>query len=133
MDLFLLSGTRLEGAPAGALNRLYENNRDGTFTDVTEKAGPLKAAVRPVVLRLCVPVLAASVVFVRRTGPRGIQPWVVPSSKSLDTTVCASAEWGLESPARPTATAARSGAMRAGLLAFTASGNTARELRMKAP
>ncbi len=39
LDIFLLSGTRLEGAPAGASNRLYKNNRDGTFTDVTEKAG----------------------------------------------------------------------------------------------
>jgi len=39
MDVFLLSGTRLEGAPAEATNRLYKNNRDGTFTDVTEKAG----------------------------------------------------------------------------------------------
>ena len=39
MDLFLLSGTRLEGAPPEATNRLYKNNRDGTFTDVTEKAG----------------------------------------------------------------------------------------------
>lgn len=39
MDIFLLSGTRLEGAPAGATNRLYKNNRDGTFTDVTDKAG----------------------------------------------------------------------------------------------
>jgi len=39
MDLFVLSGTRLDGAPAGAGNRLYKNNRDGTFTDVTEKAG----------------------------------------------------------------------------------------------
>src|SRR5436189_3990505 len=39
MDLFVLSGTRLEGAPAGATNRLYKNNRDGTFTDVTVKAG----------------------------------------------------------------------------------------------
>ena len=35
----MLSGTRLEGAPEGATNRLYKNNRDGTFTDVTEKAG----------------------------------------------------------------------------------------------
>ncbi len=42
MDIFLLSGTRLEGAPSEATNRLYRNNRDGTFTDVTEKAG-LKA------------------------------------------------------------------------------------------
>jgi len=39
MDLFVLSGTRLGGAPDGTTNRLYKNNRDGTFTDVTEKAG----------------------------------------------------------------------------------------------
>jgi hypothetical protein len=42
MDIFLLSGTRVDGAPDNASNRLYKNNRDGTFTDVTEKAG-LKA------------------------------------------------------------------------------------------
>ncbi len=39
LDIFLLSGTRLDGDPEGATNRLYKNNRDGTFTDVTEKAG----------------------------------------------------------------------------------------------
>ena len=39
MDLFVLSGTRLEGAPEDATNRLYKNNRDGTFSDVTETAG----------------------------------------------------------------------------------------------
>ena len=39
MDIFLLSGTRLSGAPAGASNRLYKNNRDGSFTDVTKQAG----------------------------------------------------------------------------------------------
>ena len=39
LDIFLLSGTRLEGAPAGATNRLYKNNRDGTFTDVTAHSG----------------------------------------------------------------------------------------------
>ena len=39
MDIFILGGTRLEGAPAGASNRLYKNNRDGTFSDVTDKAG----------------------------------------------------------------------------------------------
>jgi hypothetical protein len=39
LDLLVLSGTRLEGAPAGTGNRLYRNNRDGTFTDVTAKAG----------------------------------------------------------------------------------------------
>ncbi len=39
MDIFLLSGTRLEGDPPEATNRLYKNNRDGTFTDVTDKAG----------------------------------------------------------------------------------------------
>ena len=39
LDMFVLSGTRLEGAPSGTTNRLYRNNRDGTFTDVTAKAG----------------------------------------------------------------------------------------------
>src|ERR1035437_3663371 len=39
MEIFLLSGSRLEGAPPEATNRLYKNNRDGTFTDVTDKAG----------------------------------------------------------------------------------------------
>jgi enediyne biosynthesis protein E4 len=43
MDLFLLCGTRLDGAPPDATNRLYKNNRDGTFTDVTEKAGLIAA------------------------------------------------------------------------------------------
>src|SRR3954466_2837314 len=38
LDIFILSGTTLEGSP-DATNRLYKNNRDGTFTDVTEKAG----------------------------------------------------------------------------------------------
>jgi hypothetical protein len=39
IDLFVLTGTRRSGAPEGTSNRLYKNNRDGTFTDVTEKAG----------------------------------------------------------------------------------------------
>src|SRR5258707_455798 len=39
LDLLVLNGTRLEGAPPGTTNRLYKNNRDGTFTDVTERAG----------------------------------------------------------------------------------------------
>lgn len=39
IDIFLLSGTRLEGAPRGTSNRLYKNNRDGTFKDVTKEAG----------------------------------------------------------------------------------------------
>ncbi len=39
MDIFLLSGTKIEGAPPEATNRLYKNNRDGTFADVTDKAG----------------------------------------------------------------------------------------------
>ena len=39
LDIFILTGTRLQGAPAGNSNRLYRNNRDGTFTDVTKRAG----------------------------------------------------------------------------------------------
>jgi hypothetical protein len=41
LDIFLVNGTRLEGFPAGAAptSHLFRNNRDGTFTDVTLKAG----------------------------------------------------------------------------------------------
>ena len=39
LDIFLLSGTRMGEPSAGATNRLYKNNRDGTFSDVTDKAG----------------------------------------------------------------------------------------------
>jgi hypothetical protein len=40
LDIFLVNGTKQEGFPAGQepTNHLYHNNRDGTFTDVTEKA-----------------------------------------------------------------------------------------------
>ena len=39
LDIFVLCGTKLEGDPKEATNRLYHNNRDGTFTDVTDRAG----------------------------------------------------------------------------------------------
>ena len=41
LDIFLVNGTRLEGFPKGQepINHLFKNNRDGTFTDVTVKAG----------------------------------------------------------------------------------------------
>jgi enediyne biosynthesis protein E4 len=39
MDIFIAGGRRLDGTPPGSGNRLYRNNRDGTFTDVTAKAG----------------------------------------------------------------------------------------------
>lgn len=39
IDILVLSGTRFGGAPEGATNRLYRNNRNGTFTDITEQAG----------------------------------------------------------------------------------------------
>ncbi len=38
-DVFILNGSRLDGSAEGATNRLYKNNRDGTFSDVTVKAG----------------------------------------------------------------------------------------------
>jgi enediyne biosynthesis protein E4 len=41
LDIFLVNGTRIEGFPAGSepTSHLFRNNRDGTFTDVTLKAG----------------------------------------------------------------------------------------------
>ena len=40
-DIFLVNGTTLEGFPPGTAptNHLYRNNHDGTFSDVTVKAG----------------------------------------------------------------------------------------------
>ncbi len=42
LDIFVLCGTRLDNPPPGATNRLYKNNRNGTFTDVTKAAGLTK-------------------------------------------------------------------------------------------
>ncbi|MGH9510823.1 MAG: CRTAC1 family protein [Terriglobales bacterium] len=41
LDIFLVNGWRLEGFPSGQepTSHLFKNNRDGTFTDVTAKAG----------------------------------------------------------------------------------------------
>src|SRR5260370_29396584 len=39
LDIFVVSGTRFGETPAGASNRLYPNNHDGTFSDATQKAG----------------------------------------------------------------------------------------------
>jgi enediyne biosynthesis protein E4 len=41
LDIFLVNGSRLEGFPKGSepTSHLFRNNRDGTFTDVTAKAG----------------------------------------------------------------------------------------------
>jgi hypothetical protein len=39
LDIFILCGTRFEGDANDATNRLYKNNRNGTFTDVTDQAG----------------------------------------------------------------------------------------------
>ena len=38
LDIFVLGGTTLDASRQGT-NRLYHNNRDGTFSDVTEHAG----------------------------------------------------------------------------------------------
>jgi hypothetical protein len=42
LDIFVLSGTRMEEPVPASSNRLYKNNRDGTFSDVTEKAGLMR-------------------------------------------------------------------------------------------
>jgi len=41
LDIFVVNGWRLEGFPEGQepTCHLYKNNRDGTFTDVTRRAG----------------------------------------------------------------------------------------------
>ncbi len=45
LDLFLVNGTRLEGFAKGQepISRLFKNNRDGTFTDITAKSGIVRS------------------------------------------------------------------------------------------
>lgn len=43
LDILVLSGSRFGDPPPTASNRLYKNNRDGTFTDVTRQAGLFRA------------------------------------------------------------------------------------------
>jgi hypothetical protein len=45
LDLFLVNGTRLDGFPKGSepISRLFKNNRDGTFTDITAKSGMVRS------------------------------------------------------------------------------------------
>ncbi len=44
LDILILNGSRRGGFPKGEepTNRLYKNNRDGTFTDVTKEAGLIR-------------------------------------------------------------------------------------------
>ncbi len=46
LDIVLLTGRRFHSTPDGAVIRLYRNNRDGTFTDVTRAAGLLHPGTR---------------------------------------------------------------------------------------
>src|SRR5579883_1955771 len=39
LDVILLTGRRFENTPEGATIRLYHNNRDGTFADVSVRLG----------------------------------------------------------------------------------------------
>ena len=45
LDIFMVNGSKLEGFAKGKepTNHLYHNNRDGTFSDVTEKAGLVRS------------------------------------------------------------------------------------------
>src|SRR5262245_7785531 len=45
LDIFLVNGTTLAGFPPGQepTNHLYQNNRDGTFKDVTQKANLIRS------------------------------------------------------------------------------------------
>jgi len=43
LDIFVLTGSRFGDPVSSASNRLYKNNRDGTFTDVTRQAGLFRA------------------------------------------------------------------------------------------
>ena len=43
LDILVLCGSRIDHIPPQTTNRLYKNNRDGTFTDVTVQAGLIRS------------------------------------------------------------------------------------------
>lgn len=45
LDIFMVNGTRLEGFAKGdePISRLFKNNRDGTFTDITANSGMVRS------------------------------------------------------------------------------------------
>ncbi|MGA7159290.1 MAG: CRTAC1 family protein [Acidobacteriaceae bacterium] len=45
LDIFMVNGTRLEGFPKSnePISRLFKNNRDGTFTDITANSGMVRS------------------------------------------------------------------------------------------
>ena len=43
LDIFFVNGSRFEPVTPAPTNRLFKNNRDGTFTDVTVKAGLVRS------------------------------------------------------------------------------------------
>jgi hypothetical protein len=45
LDIFMVNGTRLEGFTKGdePISRLFKNNRDGTFTDITANSGMVRS------------------------------------------------------------------------------------------
>ena len=45
LDVLVLSGSRVGDPPADASTRLYQNNRNGTFTDVTSKQASSETAI----------------------------------------------------------------------------------------
>ncbi len=45
MDILVLTGSRYGDPAADASNRLYKNNRDGTFTDVTARSGLFRTGI----------------------------------------------------------------------------------------
>src|SRR5260370_34869310 len=44
LDILVPGGSRLDGAPPATSIRLYKNNRNGTFSDETKKAGLQRVA-----------------------------------------------------------------------------------------
>ena len=53
VDIFLVNGSRVDGFPKGQepVCHLFKNNRDGTFTDVTVKAGLARSRLGTGLLR----------------------------------------------------------------------------------
>ena len=80
LDIFLVNGSRFEGFHSGqepTVSRLFKNNRDGTFTDVTVKAGLAALGLGPGLSASATTTMTAVTICSSPTGARtlSIEQW----------------------------------------------------------
>jgi hypothetical protein len=68
MDIFLVEQHEIRWCSAGVTNRLYKNNRDGTFSDVTDKSVFEMSGGLPPFVLVTTTMTASTILFITYFG-----------------------------------------------------------------